>query len=140
MPKSQRDTSSAAESPRVAKRRVRRLEHRLAAARELEAKRDRQLNRAREHGYARKQAKRQRQLEKVGRERAALQSELATLGAVAVAAPAADAAPAAIVRAYCLREKRTVEVLDPQPIVMRNGRSGMTGTCPSCGSRVTRPR
>ncbi len=140
MPQPSRSTSSAAESPRRARLRIRRLERRLAAVRELEAKRDRQLARARDRGYAHKEAKRLRQLEKAGRQRAALQSELVTLGASAEPGQAGGVAPDVVVRAYCLREKRTVEVLDPTPIVMRNGRSGMSGTCASCGSRVTRPR
>jgi len=115
-------------------RRVRRLERRLAAVRELEAKRSRQAAKARDHSGARHlQAKRQRQLEQARSRGVALEAELATLS------PTEPAAPAAGPSAYCLREKQIVAMVDPTPIVMRNGRTGTTGTCPSCGARVSRP-
>jgi hypothetical protein len=40
--------------------------------------------------------------------------------------------------AYCLSERMSVQMRDPQPFVMRNGRLATAGVCPSCGKRVTR--
>jgi hypothetical protein len=39
-------------------------------------------------------------------------------------------------RAYCLRDRRTVVVVDPRPVVLANGRHALTGTCEACGARV----
>lgn len=39
-------------------------------------------------------------------------------------------------RAYCLRDRRTVAMVDPQPVVLANGRRAQTGTCEACGGRV----
>ncbi len=38
--------------------------------------------------------------------------------------------------AYCLHDKRTVAVLDPEPVVLGNGRSAISGRCEVCGGRV----
>ncbi len=76
------------------------------------------------------EAKRARQLDKVHRRAQALQATIAALRPSA--GPAATAGP----QAYCMREKRTVAMADPVAIVMRNGRNGLSGTCPSCGARV----
>ncbi|MGZ6340637.1 MAG: DUF5679 domain-containing protein [Candidatus Limnocylindrales bacterium] len=35
-----------------------------------------------------------------------------------------------------MREKHLVSMLEPQAIVMRNGRAALSGTCPSCGAHV----
>jgi hypothetical protein len=56
-------------------------------------------------------------------------------------APAIEAAPAApegsaVIEAYCLREKRRVQMLDPKPVVTANGGSALSGTCPSCGASL----
>ena len=120
---------------------MRRLERRLAAVRELEAKRRRQAAKAREGEAPRDLvAKRERQLDKAQRHGAAIQAEIASLEG---AAPAADAAASTGAvegpRGYCLREKRTVTIANPEPIVMRNGRTATAGTCPSCGARIVRP-
>jgi hypothetical protein len=40
--------------------------------------------------------------------------------------------------AYCLRDRRTVAMVDPQPVVLANGRPALTGTCEACGARVVR--
>jgi hypothetical protein len=55
--------------------------------------------------------------------------------------PVADAPGAAIAgpRGYCLRERQSVELAGAKPIVMRNGRAGIEGTCPGCGMRIVRP-
>lgn len=39
-------------------------------------------------------------------------------------------------RAYCLRDRRTVAMVDPQPVVLANGRLAQAGTCEVCGGRV----
>lgn len=124
--------------------RIRRLEQRLAAARDLEARRARRVEKARRRGAPRSvEARRTRKLEKARRRGAALEAKIAALRtatgpAQAVLATAAPAVPEVL--GFCLREKRRVAVADAAPIVMRNGRSGLAGTCPSCGARVVRPR
>lgn len=142
MTKDTRSSATHAGTTRDARRRVRRLERRLTAIRELEAKRRRQAAKARDRVGARDlQAKRMRQLEEARNRSAALEAELAALATAAPAEaatePATEPAPGPV--AYCLREKQKVSMVDPAPILMRNGRSGITGTCPSCGARVTRP-
>jgi hypothetical protein len=146
-----KDTNAAAShagTTRDPRRQVRRLERRLAAIRELEAKRVRQAAKARDRVGARElQSKRLRQLEKARTRSAALEAELASLGAnlaeesatVAEQPETVEAATANGPKAYCLREKLMVTMADPAPFVMRNGRAGTSGTCPSCGVRVTRP-
>lgn len=157
-----KDTKAAAAhagTTRGGQRQVRRLERRLAAIREVEAKRRRQAAKARDRVGARElQDKRLRQLEKARTRSAALEAELAKIGAAPVEGtlivagePETDGVPAAAAQpeaaevapsgpnAYCLREKRTIAMVDPAPFVMRNGRTGTSGTCPSCGARVTRP-
>ena len=39
-------------------------------------------------------------------------------------------------RAYCLRDRQTVAMVDPQLVVLANGRPAQTGTCEVCGGRV----
>lgn len=41
-------------------------------------------------------------------------------------------------KAYCVKCKRSVEVENPRPIRMKNGRSATRGNCPRCGTRVYR--
>ena len=150
MSKGSRGGTSRGGSTRESKRHVRRLERRLTAVRELEAKRHRQAAEARDRAGARDlQARRLRQLEKARDRRAALEQELRALVMPAAAPEAVAAAPAPDLaqvaaspggpQAYCLREKQKVVMVDPVPIVMRNGRPGTSGTCPSCGSRLARP-
>lgn len=65
------------------------------------------------------------------------EAETAAAGArseVATAATAAALGPA--VMAYCLRERRRVELADGMPLTLRNGRAAFAGTCPSCGVRI----
>jgi len=38
--------------------------------------------------------------------------------------------------AYCVKDKRKVEVLNPQRITMKNGKAALQGTCPICGGKV----
>jgi hypothetical protein len=37
---------------------------------------------------------------------------------------------------YCLKDKRKVEMKDPQPITMKNGKPATIGTCPHCGTKI----
>jgi len=39
---------------------------------------------------------------------------------------------------YCMKCKKKVEVSNPQPITMKNGRPATVGTCPTCGTKVYR--
>ena len=38
--------------------------------------------------------------------------------------------------AYCVKDKRKVEVQNPQRITMKNGKPALQGTCPICGGKV----
>jgi hypothetical protein len=38
--------------------------------------------------------------------------------------------------AYCVKDKRKVEIKDPQQITMKNGKPAVKGTCPICGTSV----
>lgn len=102
-------------------RKTRRLERRLAKVRAVEERRARQLDKARA-------------------QRVELESVIADLrkGEGQGSDPAADATgvAGADLRAYCLRERRTVAITAPEATVMRNGRAALAGTCPSCGARV----
>jgi hypothetical protein len=40
--------------------------------------------------------------------------------------------------AYCAKDKQKVEILNPQRITMKNGKSALQGTCPICGGTVVR--
>jgi hypothetical protein len=40
--------------------------------------------------------------------------------------------------AYCVRDKKKVEIKDPQHITMKNGKPAIKGTCPICGNSVFR--
>ena len=114
MAEGKKDNRRASDAARPAKetgRQLRRLERRLAAVRETEARRARQLEKAHRRG-------------------AALEATIAALR------PAPEPGPAGGPVAYCLREKRRVVIVDPEPIVLRNGRAALAGTCPSCGARV----
>jgi len=76
------------------------------------------------------EAKRARQLDKLHRRGQAIQATINALRGPGD--PLVTAGP----KAYCMREKRTVAMADPVAMVMRNGRDGLSGTCPSCGARV----
>jgi len=41
-----------------------------------------------------------------------------------------------LVEGYCLKDKRKVEMKDPQPITMKNGKPATVGTCPHCGTKI----
>ena len=40
------------------------------------------------------------------------------------------------VTGYCLKDKKQVEITDPQEITMKNGKPAITGTCPECGTKI----
>lgn len=40
------------------------------------------------------------------------------------------------VTGYCLKDKRQVEIQNPQNITMKNGKPAITGTCPHCGTKI----
>ncbi len=39
---------------------------------------------------------------------------------------------------YCVKERKKVEIKDPQQITMKNGRPAIQGTCPDCGTKIFR--
>jgi hypothetical protein len=41
-------------------------------------------------------------------------------------------------QAYCVKDKKMVEIKDPKAITMKNGRPATQGTCPICGTKVFR--
>jgi DNA polymerase II large subunit len=38
--------------------------------------------------------------------------------------------------AYCVKDKKKVEVQNAQRITMKNGKPALQGTCPECGGKV----
>ena len=40
--------------------------------------------------------------------------------------------------AYCVKDKKKVEIQNPQKITMKNGKPATKGTCPMCGGSVFR--
>ena len=43
---------------------------------------------------------------------------------------------AQMAEAYCVKDKRKVEVQNAQRITMKNGKPALQGTCPICGNKV----
>ncbi len=41
-----------------------------------------------------------------------------------------------VVEGYCLKDKKKVQMKDPQPITMKNGKPATVGTCPICGTKI----
>jgi hypothetical protein len=41
-------------------------------------------------------------------------------------------------QAYCVKDRKKVEIQNPKAIVMKNGRKATKGTCPKCGGKVFR--
>jgi hypothetical protein len=39
---------------------------------------------------------------------------------------------------YCVKEKKKVEIQNPQQVTMKNGRPAIQGTCPDCGTKIFR--
>lgn len=40
--------------------------------------------------------------------------------------------------AYCVKCRATKEIANPQQVTLSNGRPALQGTCPTCGTRITR--
>jgi len=40
------------------------------------------------------------------------------------------------VSGYCLKCKKQVEIVEPTPITMKNGKPATTGTCPECSTKI----
>ncbi len=38
--------------------------------------------------------------------------------------------------AFCLKERKKVEMMDPKQITMKNGKPATQGVCPSCGTKI----
>jgi len=38
--------------------------------------------------------------------------------------------------AFCLKERKKVEMKDPRQITMKNGKPATQGVCPSCGTKI----
>lgn len=43
-----------------------------------------------------------------------------------------------IMKAYCMKCKKEIEIRDPRPVRMKNGADATRGTCSSCGGKVFR--
>jgi hypothetical protein len=43
-----------------------------------------------------------------------------------------------IMQAYCVKDKKKVEIKNPKAIIMKNGRPATQGVCPICGNKVFR--
>lgn len=40
------------------------------------------------------------------------------------------------VKAYCVKERKSVQMKDPKQVTMKNGRPAIQGICPDCGTRL----
>jgi Domain of unknown function (DUF5679) len=43
-----------------------------------------------------------------------------------------------VAEAYCVKDKKKVEIVNPEKITMKNGKPATKGTCPECGGSVFR--
>lgn len=41
-------------------------------------------------------------------------------------------------QAYCVKDRKKVEIKNPKAITMKNGRPATQGVCPICGAKVFR--
>jgi hypothetical protein len=41
-----------------------------------------------------------------------------------------------LVEGYCVKERRRVEMINPRPVTMVNGRPAIAGVCPHCGTKI----
>jgi hypothetical protein len=41
-----------------------------------------------------------------------------------------------LVEGYCVKDRRRVEMINPHPVTMVNGRPAIAGVCPHCGSKI----
>ena len=44
--------------------------------------------------------------------------------------------PGGFMEAYCLKCREKREMVNPQPITMKNGKPATTGTCPVCSTKM----
>jgi MYXO-CTERM domain-containing protein len=43
-----------------------------------------------------------------------------------------------VAEGFCVKERKRVEVKDPEEVVTKNGRRALRGTCPDCGAKIFR--
>jgi NAD-dependent SIR2 family protein deacetylase len=43
-----------------------------------------------------------------------------------------------LVKAYCVKCKKSVEMKDPKKVKLKNGKPATKGSCPKCGTKVFR--
>lgn len=43
-----------------------------------------------------------------------------------------------MVKAYCVKDRKMVEVKNPKNVTLKNGRPAIQGVCPNCGTKVFR--
>jgi len=41
-------------------------------------------------------------------------------------------------QAYCVKCKMNVEIKNPLPVTLKNGKPAISGVCPNCGTKVFR--
>jgi len=41
-----------------------------------------------------------------------------------------------MVQAYCVKDRRMVEIKNPKNVTLKNGRPAIQGVCPNCGTKV----
>jgi Domain of unknown function (DUF5679) len=112
------EIGAAADDPKRARKRLKRLERELARLWATEAKR-------------------REQLKAVHAKTADVSARLIALRVLVAEtqrgrAEAGNEGPIG----FCLREKRPVPIHDPLPVTLSNGRAAIAGTCATCGSRV----
>ncbi len=43
-----------------------------------------------------------------------------------------------MVQAYCMKDRKKVEIKNPRQIILKNKRPAIQGVCPICGTKVFR--
>jgi hypothetical protein len=43
-----------------------------------------------------------------------------------------------LVEGYCVKDRKKVEMMNPRPLTMKNGRPATVGVCPHCGTKIYR--
>jgi hypothetical protein len=41
-----------------------------------------------------------------------------------------------LVEGFCVKERRRVEMINPRPVTLVNGRPAIAGVCPHCGTKI----
>lgn len=41
-----------------------------------------------------------------------------------------------LVEGYCMKDRKMVEMMNPQPIALKNGKPATVGVCPHCGTAI----